>query len=71
MKPPIPTPRACYLLKNKVYSYCTCNNSKDLPYCDKTQKCCKPLLFKVPENEKAFLCTCGATKEAPYCDGSH
>ncbi|ANW94872.1 CDGSH iron-sulfur domain-containing protein [Wenyingzhuangia fucanilytica] len=73
MNKPIPTPRACYLIKNKAYAYCTCNQSKDKPYCDGTHKGTqhKPLLFKVAENEKAFLCTCGSTKNAPYCDGSH
>ncbi|MFC2109176.1 CDGSH iron-sulfur domain-containing protein [Bacteroidota bacterium] len=75
MKKPIPTPRACYLIKDKAYAYCTCNKSQEMPFCDGNHKNLnsgvKPLLFKVPENEKAFLCTCGDSKNKPYCDGSH
>lgn len=75
MEKPIPTPKACLLIKDKAYAYCTCNKSRELPFCDgnhkKLTKDFKPLLFKVPENKKAFLCTCGNSKNAPYCDGSH
>ncbi|NJB81539.1 CDGSH iron-sulfur domain-containing protein [Wenyingzhuangia aestuarii] len=73
MNKPIPTPKACYLIKDKTYAYCTCNHSITKPYCDGSHKGTqhKPLLFKVPKNEKTFLCTCGSTKDAPYCDGSH
>ncbi|MGY5351824.1 CDGSH iron-sulfur domain-containing protein [Wenyingzhuangia sp. IMCC45533] len=73
MKKPIPTPKACYLIKDKIYAYCTCHLSDTKPYCDGSHKTTqqKPLLFKVTENERTFLCTCGATNNAPYCDGSH
>ncbi len=75
MKPPIPTPKACNLIKDKVYAYCTCNKSEEKPFCDGSHKKLtqqiKPLLFKALENKKEFLCTCGASKNEPYCDGSH
>ena len=73
MNKPIPTPRVCYLTKDKIYAYCTCNQSTTKPYCDESHQetTHTPLLFKVMENEKAFLCTCGNTKTPPYCDGSH
>ena len=74
-KKPIPTPRACYLQKNKVYAYCNCGASSDLPFCDGSHKTNnsnkEPLLFKVSENKPAFLCTCGLSLDKPYCDGSH
>ena len=75
MKKPIPTPIAAYLIQDKTYAYCTCEKSENIPFCDgshkKLDKKIKPLLFKVPENEKAFLCTCGHSQNKPYCDGSH
>ena len=59
MEKPVPTPKACLLIKDKAYAYCTCNKSLELPFCDgnhkKLKEDFKPLLFKVPKKHESIF----------------
>lgn len=61
------------LKTGKNYAFCTCGHSANQPFCDGGHKGTGfvPQIFKVGEDEDAWLCTCKETKDAPYCDGSH
>lgn len=56
-----------------TYSWCSCGNSKNQPYCDGSHKGTnfKSLKFEITEKKKVALCTCKQTANPPYCDGAH
>lgn len=68
-------PKAVELEKGKTYLWCTCDYSKNQPFCDKTHLQAegnfKPKAFTAEKDGKVFLCRCKQTQNAPFCDGSH
>ncbi len=57
-----------------TYHWCTCGQSKNQPFCDKSHNngtACEPLEFKVTEKRLRSYCCCKLTGDAPYCDGTH
>ena len=62
------------LTEGKAYSWCTCGESKNQPYCDGAHKGTdfKPLRCTPSETKDVHLCTCKQTSnEMGYCDGAH
>lgn len=57
----------------KSYSWCTCGESSNQPYCDGAHKGSEftPLRFTAEETKTAFLCACKHTKNPGFCDGAH
>jgi len=64
-----------YPLKAKLaagkYKWCTCGQTKMVPWCDGTCKGDKPVRFELKKKAKVEICNCGLTKTPPFCDGSH
>jgi CDGSH-type Zn-finger protein len=53
------------------YKWCSCGQTKTVPWCDGTCKGGKPVRFELKKEAKVEICNCGLTKTPPYCDGSH
>ena len=66
-------PIAVELTKGDKYSFCTCGQSANQPFCDGSHKGGEfmPMRFTADKDGKAFLCNCKQTGNAPFCDGSH
>ncbi len=67
-------PIAVELIKDGIYSWCSCGLSINQPYCDgkhtRTTDI-KPIVFKAEKTGTHYLCMCKETKTKPYCDGTH
>ncbi|KZY36083.1 glutamate synthase [Oleiphilus sp. HI0043] len=61
------------LKSGESYAWCSCGLSKNQPFCDGSHRSTsfKPKVFKVDEDQDAWLCMCKHSKNPPYCDGSH
>lgn len=57
----------------KTYSWCTCGESANQPYCDGAHKGSDftPLKFVAEETKTAYMCTCKQTANPGFCDGAH
>jgi len=66
-------PIAVELEAGKSYSWCTCGESSNQPYCDGSHKGTEftPQRFTAEDSKTYYLCACKETKNAPFCDGSH
>ena len=55
------------------YSYCSCGESQNQPFCDGSHKgtCFKPMKYKVEEKKRVAWCTCKRSAKMPLCDGAH
>ncbi len=62
-------------LEPKLYSWCTCGQSKNDPFCDGSHQNAdgvfRSLKFEITEAKTYSLCTCKLTQNPPFCDGSH
>ena len=56
-----------------TYSWCSCGNSKQQPFCDGSHKGTgfHSLKFTVDQKKRVALCNCKHTNNKPFCDGSH
>ena len=61
------------LVEGKRYSWCTCGESSNQPFCDGSHKggTFTPHSFIAAETKTAYLCTCKQTSNPGFCDGSH
>ena len=66
-------PIAVELTAGDKYSFCTCGQSANQPFCDGSHKGSEfmPMRFTAEKDGRAFLCNCKQTGNAPFCDGSH
>ena len=57
------------------YSWCSCGESADEPFCDGAHKELDselgPVRFTLEEAKTVALCLCKQTDNRPFCDGSH
>ncbi|MDD2724738.1 MAG: CDGSH iron-sulfur domain-containing protein [Methylovulum sp.] len=56
----------------RIYSWCQCGLSEDMPLCDNThsgRSNIKSFKFMAEETTTLYLCACAATQTPPYCDG--
>ena len=56
------------------YSWCTCGESANQPFCDNAHRRAgefRSLKFEVLAPTKVALCQCKRTGTPPYCDGTH
>jgi len=60
-------------LEPGLYFWCACGKSSNQPFCNGSHRGSEftPVLFKIDEQQEAFLCQCKHTKNPPYCDGTH
>jgi CDGSH-type Zn-finger protein len=68
--------KAPYVKDEKAgrFSWCSCGESKNQPYCDgshKTAGLFRPLKTELEEDRRVAWCGCKHTKTPPFCDGSH
>lgn len=67
------TPIAVDIIEGKRYSWCTCGESSNQPFCDGAHKGgpFTPLAYIATETKTAHFCTCKQTANPGFCDGSH
>lgn len=56
------------------YSWCTCGESANQPFCDHAHRAAgefRSLKFEVHETTRVLLCQCKRTSTPPFCDGTH
>jgi CDGSH-type Zn-finger protein len=56
-----------------TYSWCTCGNSKDQPFCDGSHQgtAFSPITVDIAVARKVAWCGCKHSKNGAFCDGSH
>ncbi|MGB5975285.1 MAG: CDGSH iron-sulfur domain-containing protein [Nodosilinea sp.] len=56
-----------------TYSWCTCGQSSNQPFCNGAHKGTEftSMKFTLEEKKQVALCACKHTGNAPFCDGSH
>ena len=66
-------PIAVDVEEGKNYLWCSCGQSKNQPFCDKSHRGTefKPIKFTAEENKTVYFCHCKQTNNQPFCDGSH
>ena len=66
-------PKQIELEAGKTYSYCTCGESKNQPFCDGAHAGTdfKPVTFKQEVTEKKALCMFKQNNGSPFCNGAH
>ncbi len=60
--------------KGKRYSWCTCGESKNQPFCDGAHKgsAFSPVRYEATEDKDIHFCTCKQTSnENGFCNGAH
>ena len=67
------TKPAVMTLKPGKYSWCSCGQSQNQPFCDWGHKGTGfiPVAFEVETEKEVALCLCKHTKNSPFCDGTH
>ena len=67
----MPTP--VDLVEGKTYSWCSCGESTNQPFCDGSHRGTEftPVKFKAEETKKAWLCQCKQSGSPQFCDGTH
>ena len=69
------TPTIVETEAGKTYAWCSCGQSKNMPYCDGAHKGVEghsgPVLQTMTESGKVAICACGKSANSVYCDGSH
>ena len=67
------TPFPVEVEPGKDYYWCSCDRSKNQPFCDGSHKgtSFSPLKYQAAKAEKIFFCGCKQTRNPPFCDGSH
>ncbi len=67
------SPAKVELIKGQEYHHCTCNLSKNMPFCDGAHVGTDfvPIAFIAKKSGTAHLCQCQNSDNLPYCDGSH
>lgn len=66
-------PAKVTLTKGEEYSFCTCGQSKNQPFCDGSHAGSDfaPQAMVAEEDGEAYLCACKHSANQPYCDGTH
>lgn len=56
-----------------THYFCTCNQSKNLPYCDGSHQGTshQPYIVELKEPRQAAICQCHQSASRPFCDGAH
>lgn len=61
--------------KGQKLAFCSCNLSKNGPYCDgshsKKNTGKEPFVMEFEKDEATFICGCQHSSHRPFCDGSH
>ncbi len=60
--------------KGKKYSWCTCGESSNQPFCDGAHKggSFTPIRYEATEDKDIHFCTCKQTdNEHGFCNGAH
>ena len=61
------------LEEGKTYSWCSCGNSTNQPFCDGSHAGTNfiPIVFKAKETKTAYMCMCKHSESPMFCDGKH
>lgn len=67
------SPKPVELEEGKRYSWCSCGESKNQPFCDGAHKgtSFKPVSFVAEETKTAYMCMCKHSASPQFCDGKH
>ncbi len=67
------SPKPVELEAGKRYSWCSCGESKNQPFCDGAHKgtSFKPVSFVAEETKTAYMCMCKHSATPQFCDGKH
>ncbi len=68
---PLPMPVCVEVKANKIYQWCGCGESKNLPFCDNKEGCNQSISYQLPYDDTVLFCNCRKSQSAPLCDGSH
>jgi CDGSH-type Zn-finger protein len=66
-------PYAVEVEAGKSYSWCSCGQSANQPFCDGSHKGGEftPVKFEATESKTVYLCGCKHSADKPFCDGTH
>jgi CDGSH-type Zn-finger protein len=70
----INTPLPVDVIAGRIYSWCQCGLSDDMPLCDNTHSGradVKSFKFLAEATATVHLCGCSGTQTPPYCDGGN
>jgi len=67
------SPMPVELEAGKRYSWCSCGESKNQPFCDGAHKGTSftPVKFVAEETKTAYMCMCKHSATPQFCDGKH
>lgn len=68
---PLPKPVMVAVQAGKVYHWCQCGGSGNLPFCDRKDCGDQCVNYQSPYDDTVFFCNCRQTQDPPLCDGSH
>ena len=60
-------------MKPGKYSWCSCGESKNQPFCDGSHGATGmyPVHVEITEEKQVAWCGCKCSEKRPFCDGTH
>lgn len=68
---PLPMPVCVDVKAGQIYQWCSCGQSKTLPFCDKEKCGDNSIRYQSPYDDTVYFCNCRKSQNPPLCDGSH